>query len=88
MGLAPRRYLCNQRMSLRRRRRQRLVRIKVQKLKSIVPGGHGLQLDSLFVHTASYILRLKLQIYISLFSLKSNYDLMGFAPLWLRSGGF
>ncbi|KAF3947889.1 hypothetical protein CMV_026047 [Castanea mollissima] len=50
-------------MSLRRRRRQRLVRIKVQKLKSIVPGGHGLQLDSLFVHTASYILRLRLQVY-------------------------
>ena len=51
-------------MSLRRKRRQRLVRIKVQKLKSIVPGGHGLQLDSLFVHTASYILRLRLQIYV------------------------
>ncbi|KAK4568489.1 hypothetical protein RGQ29_004052 [Quercus rubra] len=69
MGLAPRRYLCNQRMSLRRRR-QRLVRVKVQKLKSIVPGGHGLQLDSLFVHTANYILRLRLQIYVlkSLFS--------------------
>lgn len=69
MGLAPRRCLCNHkggeffRMNLGRRRR-RAFRMKVEKLQRIVPGGHGLQPDSLFDQTANYILHLRLQVYV------------------------
>lgn len=46
----------------RQRRRRRLVRMKVEKLQRLVPGGHGLQLDPLCIQTADYILHLKLQV--------------------------
>jgi hypothetical protein len=46
------------------RRRRRAFRMKVGKLQRIVPGGHGLQPDSLFVQTANYILHLRLQVYV------------------------
>ncbi|KAF4395477.1 hypothetical protein G4B88_010941 [Cannabis sativa] len=54
-----------------RRRRRRtmsarrgLVRMKVKKLQSLIPGGKGLKPDLLFLKTADYILRLRLQIQI------------------------
>lgn len=71
MGLGACRELCNEndgkmlgvKLRRRRRRRQRAVQMKVKKLQRIVPGGDGLQPDSLFVQTANYILHLRLQVY-------------------------
>ncbi|KAK9278787.1 hypothetical protein L1049_028365 [Liquidambar formosana] len=53
--------------NLQRRRRGgrracRSVRMKVQKLQRLVPGGHGLQPDKLYLQTAEYILHLRLQL--------------------------
>ncbi|XP_062109473.1 transcription factor PAR2 [Humulus lupulus] len=52
-----------------RRRRRRtmsarrgLVRMKVKKLQTLIPGGRGLKPDRLFLRTADYILRLRLQV--------------------------
>ncbi|XP_068638636.1 transcription factor PAR2-like [Aristolochia californica] len=50
---------------LKRRRRRfvdRSVRMKVRKLRQLVPGGQGLQPDRLFVQIADYILHLRLQV--------------------------
>ncbi|XXG55377.1 hypothetical protein AAC387_Pa03g3061 [Persea americana] len=38
------------------------VRNKVRRLRRLVPGGRGLQPDSLLLRTADYILQLKLQV--------------------------
>ncbi|XAR48049.1 hypothetical protein NMG60_11030750 [Bertholletia excelsa] len=48
----------------RRRRiaRVSLVRTKVKKLRSLIPGGRGLKPDRLFLHTADYILHLRRQV--------------------------
>ncbi|RVX18384.1 hypothetical protein CK203_006671 [Vitis vinifera] len=46
----------------RRRGAPRKVLMKFQKLQRLVPGGHGLQPDQLFLQTADYILHLKLQV--------------------------
>ncbi|KAK1437819.1 hypothetical protein QVD17_03617 [Tagetes erecta] len=35
---------------------------KVKKLQKLIPGGNALNADQLFVHTASYIMHLKLQV--------------------------
>ncbi|KVH96069.1 hypothetical protein Ccrd_001845 [Cynara cardunculus var. scolymus] len=40
---------------------KRVVR-KVKKLQKLIPGGKGMNADRLFVHTANYIMHLKLQV--------------------------
>ncbi|KAC9132070.1 hypothetical protein R6Q59_004790 [Mikania micrantha] len=56
------------RISGRRRSRRRVknsshgrMMRKVKKLQKLIPGGKGLNADQLFVHTANYIMHLKLQ---------------------------
>ncbi|KAL7110279.1 hypothetical protein ACP275_05G015000 [Erythranthe tilingii] len=49
-------------MKMVRGRRRRIKR-KIKKLQKIIPGGQGLNPDSLFVRTADYILLLRLQIH-------------------------
>ncbi|KAF5764298.1 hypothetical protein HanRHA438_Chr15g0702931 [Helianthus annuus] len=46
----------------RTRRINTMVVRKVKKLQKLVPGGKGLNADRLFVHTANYIMHLKLQV--------------------------
>ncbi|OMO78413.1 hypothetical protein COLO4_24771 [Corchorus olitorius] len=56
---------CNGRKKMqlgKRQRRQRSVQMKAQKLQRVVPGTHGLLLDHLLLHTAHYILHLRLQL--------------------------
>ncbi|KAK9935530.1 hypothetical protein M0R45_022631 [Rubus argutus] len=38
------------------------VRVKVKKLQMLVPGGSGLEAERLFLHTADYIMHLRLQV--------------------------
>ncbi|MFS8031544.1 hypothetical protein Hanom_Chr17g01547161 [Helianthus anomalus] len=46
----------------RSRRTNTMVLRKVKNLQNLIPGGKGLNVDQLFVHTANYIMHLKLQV--------------------------
>ncbi|KAL8196543.1 hypothetical protein R6Q57_024838 [Mikania cordata] len=52
------------RISGRRRRVKNtgMMMRKVKKLQKLIPGGRRLNADQLFVHTANYIMHLKLQV--------------------------
>lgn len=39
-----------------------VVRMKVQKLRKLVPGGHELKTERLLSHTADYIMRMRFQV--------------------------
>lgn len=58
-------------MAMRRRRRSRgrragrgreSVRVKVQRLRQLVPGSRGLRPDRLFLRTADFIMQLRSQV--------------------------
>ncbi|KAL6189829.1 hypothetical protein ACLB2K_036230 [Fragaria x ananassa] len=46
----------------RRTTTSRTVRVKVRKLQMLIPGGRGLEAETLFRHTADYIMHLRFQV--------------------------